>query len=95
MAEVVAFPEPNAVASNEFDGLADCWDGVESSACQIRKIISDAGSPDKLTDEQKFKLQLELEYMLHFVREDAFSGMLLSENEYKRRYNAYIYPKEA
>jgi len=92
MSDVISSPtaEVDRNARIEHASFLSCWRGVQSSAQEIAQILDSVNHPRDLTDEQKFKLQWELEYMLHFVRDEAFSGMFLSESEFERHLNLYM-----
>ena len=90
MAEIINFPGTTPPASPKYAELRRNWHGVEYAARTVMTVINDVPSAADLTDEQKFRLQWELEYMLLYVRADAFADARLPADEYRRRREGYM-----
>jgi hypothetical protein len=86
MADIVRFPpSPEQPDTPEHEALRQSWHGVEHAARSIVAILDGVPSLASLTDDARFRLQWDAEYIRGVIRTDAAKAGHLPPAEYHRR----------
>ncbi len=93
MADIVNFPPstpPEKPASPEHEALRKNWHFVADSVRVISAILDATGSAADLTDDQRWDLQWQADYLLTVARSADFQALRLPPTEYYRRRDRHL-----
>jgi hypothetical protein len=90
MADIFPFPPAVPSATPEHDALRQSWRGVEHAARSVVAILDSSSSLAALTDDERWQLQWNIEYIRGVMRADTTKPAHLPPAEYHRRRDRYM-----